>query len=127
MSVLIVDDIITHSRCIEMILKKRKFLITVHANDAFEAFATLKAVDNIQLMILDQNMPFVQGTKLIEKLRQSSRWSKLPVVISTSDEEEQIFLAAGANAVLHKPISVESLLKVVDQYAPSKLSSAQEG
>lgn len=64
------------------------------------------------LILLDFNLPDVRGTEAIPKLRQ-----KLPsaylIVVSVEEVYREQALAAGANAFLVKPFSVNSLVQVL--------------
>ena len=45
------------------------------------------------LIVLDLNMPVMDGRELLGKLREDSRWDAIPVVILTTSESEDMALA----------------------------------
>ena len=74
------------------------------AADGAEALATLRARP-CDLLITDVEMPVMDGTELIRRLRQDPRYLHLPVVISSSRESEQdrlLGLEVGADYYLGK-------------------------
>jgi CheY-like chemotaxis protein len=71
---------------------------------ALEWLATAPQVPT--LMLLDINMPRMNGLEVLRKIRESTRWRSLPVVMfTTSRESEMVCRAyeAGANSYVVKP------------------------
>ena len=69
----------------------------------------------ISLMIVDINMPGMDGLTLVDKVRHDSRVSvaRLPVILLTSDRSEAVrarMREVGANDLLYKPVTAETLL-----------------
>ena len=67
------------------------------------------------LILLDLNMPNVNGTEFLELLRDEPALSSIPVVIlTTSDDERDIATsyALGANAYLVKPSAFDDMVSV---------------
>ena len=67
------------------------------------------------LILLDLNMPKVNGTEVLERLRDEPELSHIPVVVlTTSDEERDIATsyALGANAYLVKPSAFDDMVSV---------------
>ena len=67
------------------------------------------------LILLDLNMPNVNGTEFLEQLRDEPALSSIPVVIlTTSDDERDIAAsyALGANAYLVKPSAFDDMVSV---------------
>ena len=65
-------------------------------------------------ILLDINMPQVSGLEFLQFLRSKQQWTKVPVVmLSSEDAEVQIdqALKMGANAYLTKPVTIEELEK----------------
>jgi CheY-like chemotaxis protein len=64
------------------------------------------------IVFLDINMPGLDGFEVLAFLRREPRLTKVPVIITTSDDQPQTTKRAidgGANAVLIKPVMVEML------------------
>lgn len=68
------------------------------------------------LIFLDLNMPRKNGWETLQEIKNNRQYACIPVVIlSTSNAEHDIVkaYAAGANCYIVKPMSFESLLKIV--------------
>lgn len=79
------------------------------------AMARLKSLTPI-LILLDVNMPGVDGLEILGYLKREPRLMKVPVVVITSDDQpetrERVF-AQGANAMLIKPTRLNALQKTL--------------
>jgi len=72
------------------------------------------------LILLDLMMPIVDGWKVCREIR---AFSQVPIiVVSAVSNKEKIAeaLAAGANAYIEKPISIEDLVSQIRQFAANK-------
>ena len=70
----------------------------------------------INLVILDLNLPKVNGMDVLRFLKTNSKYSSIPVVIlSTSSDHETIETAYknGADSYITKPISYEGFVKEI--------------
>jgi PleD family two-component response regulator len=64
------------------------------------------------LILLDINMPGVDGLEVLAYLRREPRLLSVPVVIITSDDQPETrarVMKGGANAMIIKPATLESL------------------
>ena len=71
-----------------------------------------------QLILLDLNLPKVDGLEVLRRLRADERTRLLPVVILTASREQQDMLngySLGANSYLRKPINFEQFVGAVEQ------------
>lgn len=69
------------------------------------------------LILLDLNMPNVNGTEFLAQLRDEPELNSIPVVIlTTSDDEREIAAsyALGANAYLVKPSAFDDMVSVAE-------------
>ena len=67
----------------------------------------------LELIILDLNLPRHDGIEILERLRESSHWAHVPVVVLTSSDSPQDRQAAtrlGARYFLRKPSNLEQFL-----------------
>jgi|GEM_PF-6984320 len=103
MKILIIEDNLPQSRLIKKLLDKLKTIESILAPDAFEGYAMLKVIPDIEMIILDQNMPFVSGMELLKKIQSVPQFRDIPVLISTAEENTEEFLKAGAAKCLKKP------------------------
>ena len=82
------------------------------ANNGKEALDRL-AMQNFDLILLDLQMPVMDGFQTIEHIRNSELWQNLPVIALTaltSEEEISRCLEAGFDGHLPKPILIEQLM-----------------
>lgn len=115
-SILIVDDSPTVQSFVSMALKPQGF-DTIKANNGEDALDKLKLVD-VTLVITDLNMPEMDGITLVKKLRESSDYQDVPIIILSSLTDEsyvQLGLTAGANSYIFKPFKPAELQEEVSQ------------
>ena len=80
------------------------------AADGAEALALLR--DEISLILVDWNMPRMNGFELLQRLRADPRYASLTVIMVTTETElDQMLkaLTAGANEYVMKPFTKEIL------------------
>lgn len=71
------------------------------------------------LVILDVNMPRLNGSDTVKKLRQNPYWAKLPILmLSTSDDpvKAQALIEEGANGYITKPRDQQGYVDIFDQF-----------
>jgi signal transduction histidine kinase/ActR/RegA family two-component response regulator len=82
------------------------------------------------LILLDLNLPDMDGEDVLRRLRDDPRTSRIPVVIVSADASQrqvQRLLSTGASAYLTKPIDVHQLLKHVDAAAAAAHGRSDAG
>ena len=113
--VLVVDDSKLLHRMFEMMLRQYPL---VHAYDGKEALQRLSENEDVDLVLLDMNMPRMNGLELLEAMKADAAMKRIPVVLVTtegSDEQTQRGLEAGAAAYVKKPFKNEELIAVVQR------------
>ncbi|MDR1542021.1 MAG: response regulator [Clostridiales bacterium] len=112
-SVLIVDDNATNLKLLQEILKGRYKVYPAPSGERAIAFLE-KTIPG--LILLDVEMPGMNGYQVIAKLKNDQRWQDIPVIFLTAQEgragEEQAFLMGAVDYIL-KPISAGVVLKRV--------------
>jgi len=96
-------------------------LATLLELDGFEVFPTTQAGDldkklrNNQpdLLIMDVFLTNGDGIELLRKLRSTSEFSGLPVIMTSGMDVEEQCLEAGANGFMLKPYSPPDLLSMI--------------
>jgi len=71
-----------------------------------------------QIILLDINLPKVDGLEVLRRLRADKRTSLLPVVLLTSSTEEQDLITGykyGANSYVRKPVDFDQFVEAVHQ------------
>jgi CheY-like chemotaxis protein len=83
--------------------------------------------DNHWLVVLDLNMPRMNGLETVRQIRQNPDWANLPVLIlSTSDDPEKMreLIANGANGYITKPSSTAQYIDIFDRFFAPWLTPA---
>ncbi|MBI1794904.1 MAG: response regulator [Chloroflexi bacterium] len=75
------------------------------------------------LILLDINMPGVDGLEILAYLRREPRLIPIPVIVITSDDQPETrarVMKGGANAMIIKPATLESLEENLKQLGVMK-------
>ena len=87
--------------------------------EAIDYLSTAKETDNLPcLILLDMNMPLLDGKQTLEKIRTDLRLDRLPVVIFTSSEnpnDKMLFKQKGVD-MFTKPFTVTELHGLVQKF-----------
>jgi two-component system response regulator len=87
------------------------------ASTGLEAIDYLKeTVPRPGLILLDLNMPGLDGRKLLEIIKSNPSYKKIPVVIlTTSDDERDVegCYELGANTYIQKPVDLDGLFAAI--------------
>ena len=108
----IVDDDESFRQALERFLVTFAFRVRTFASG--EEFLQSSELGSVACLLLDLAMPGMSGLELTQQLR--ARGLQIPTVFVTAhadDEVEQHLLAAGAIAVLPKPVDQQMLLRLV--------------
>ncbi len=121
MKILIVDDSSVFRRAIVKVAKSMS-LSFVEASNGAEALVHLRKLGrSLSLVIMDWNMPIMDGYEALGKIRSNKDFDGIPVLMATSDDvEEDVVNAikAGANGYLVKPFTAEDLTKKIEELLP---------
>ena len=91
--------------------------VAAHGAEALEQLET----GRFDLVLMDCNMPVMDGYEASRRIRQSGRWPHLPIIALTANampEERERCRAAGMNDYLAKPFRREELEALIDHWAP---------
>ncbi|WP_053155208.1 response regulator [Pseudomonas sp. Pf153] len=119
--VLLVEDNPVNQLVAKGMLVKLGCEVTVAAHGA-EALNQLEQRD-FDLVLMDCNMPVMDGYEASRQIRRSGRWPDLPIVALTANampEERERCRTAGMSDYLSKPFRREELAAVLDQWVPTK-------
>lgn len=111
--ILVVDDSKLMHKVYEVMLRQYPL---VHAVDGRDALEKLDEHDDIDLVLLDINMPNMNGLEFLAALSEDHRTATPTViVISTEGKEEDSRkgLEAGAVAYIKKPFRSEEILEII--------------
>jgi CheY-like chemotaxis protein len=91
------------------------------------AYADSKDAPRPALILLDLNLPGTDGREVLEQVKQDEDLRSIPVIVFTTsldDKDVEECYRAGANSYLHKPISVQGLLKALGRLKDFWLETA---
>jgi TMAO reductase system sensor TorS len=120
--VLLVEDNPVNQRVVQKMLEKLG-LQPVTANDGIEALAALKR-DSFDLVLMDCQMPRLDGYAATEAIRERERESgltRLPIVALTANVlagDREHCLAVGMDDYLSKPVKPSALANKLRQWLP---------
>ena len=112
MKAIIVDDSRAMRSMLRKILKENGFEVVAEAENGREGLDKLQQQHWVDLMLLDWNMPVMNGYDLLCEVRKQAKWKDMRVMLVTTETEaSQILRAldAGADEYLIKPFMKEAL------------------
>lgn len=115
-SIMVVDDSITVRKVTERLLARNGFE-TVTAKDGVDALAQLQEYIP-DVMLLDIEMPRMDGYELATAMRNDARLKNIPVIMITSrtgDKHRDRAMAIGVNMYMGKPYQDKELLENINR------------
>ncbi len=115
-NILIVDDEKDVFIIIENMLKETG-VYCIYASSGYNATKICQNNSNIDVILLDIQMPKVNGIKTLEEIRSIN--PNIPVIANTAyalTEDKEKYLNKGFNNYISKPISKAVLLKILGEY-----------
>jgi two-component system, chemotaxis family, chemotaxis protein CheY len=112
MKIMLVDDSQTMRRIQKTQLSNLGLTDILEADNGEEALSVLKQSMPVDAILLDWNMPIMDGLTFLKKMRLDAAYSKVKVVMCTSEAEKSRVveaLKAGANNYIVKPFTPEAL------------------
>lgn len=123
MKILFVDDSGIMRKSMTNAAKENGFTV-IEAENGAEALSRLRKYGkNIDLVIMDWNMPIMDGYEALTRIKASQEYADIPVLMATADGvEEDVVKAikAGASGYLVKPFTSEALLDQIKSILGSK-------
>ena len=108
MHALIVDDSATIRIILRAHLKKLGFQVTEAVNGC-DALDQLRQMEKADVVLVDYNMPEMDGLSFVRAVRADQAYAGLPVMMVTTNDEATSLadaLDAGVNEYLRKPFTV---------------------
>lgn len=116
MKILLVDD----SRTMRNIQKKTLETLGgaqfAEAGDGVEALAAITASGKFDLILVDWNMPNMDGLTMVKNVREKDKATPI-IMVTTEAEKNRVLeaLKAGVNNYVIKPFTPDSLMEKVNQ------------
>jgi PAS domain S-box-containing protein len=117
-TVLYIEDNLSNVRLVERILARRAHIRTIVAMQG-ELGVELAREHRPDLVLLDLNLPDINGEEVLARLRSEPSNRDVPVVIVSADattRQIERLLSSGATAYLTKPLVVEQFLRIIDEH-----------
>ena len=111
--ILIVDDSKTVRNLVAFILKAEGFKVTT-AEDGLDGLEKLYAMESVDLILSDINMPRMDGFTFIAHVREQDIYKDIPIIILSTEGEErdiQKGIQLGANLYMVKPAQPEKMVR----------------
>jgi len=126
--ILIVEDNSQNVRLLKMALRAKGYTL-LEAADGEKALDM--AINNKpDLIIMDIQLPKVNGVEVTKKLRQMSDFKQTPIIAVTAyamKGDEEKFMKAGCNAYVSKPINTRQLPEIVAKMLLQRQKDSIEG
>lgn len=126
--VLVVDDSPLIHQMYRLVMARYKCQV-VSAKNGQEALDILTLQEEFDLVLLDINMPVMNGVQFLEKSTLLGLTEKLPIiVVSTEGKEEDTIraLKLGARGYLTKPFSAATLHDIISATLPASGPASAE-
>jgi CheY-like chemotaxis protein len=122
LSILVADDDHEDRQLIQDALKESRLLNPLHfVGDGEALLKTLHDAKELPgLILLDLNMPKMDGREALKEIKSNPRLKRIPVVIlTTSGAEEDVYRTynLGVNSFITKPVKFSSLVEVLTEVA----------
>jgi len=110
---MVVDDSRAMRRIIARYLQDLGF--EVHeAASGLDALVMAPRIEGLKLILLDWNMPEMDGRTLLQRMRDDPEFADIPIMMVTTEsemEQVEVALQAGASEYLMKPFDRQALLE----------------
>jgi CheY-like chemotaxis protein len=124
--ILLVEDELADAHLVRMAIRESKVACNLHhALDGLDAFAFMrcegeryKNMPQPDLILLDLNMPRMNGREFLASLKADEYLASIPVVVLTTSEVERDVTTAyklGASGFITKPVDMAQLVVVMRQ------------
>jgi len=116
-TILCVEDNVDNRILLRRVLQAEGYQV-LEAGSAHEAL-DLSGSHHLDLVLVDINLPGVDGLTLTEKLKSDVRWADVPVIAITANVmrgDHERTLAAGCDGCIQKPIDVDLLPRQISLF-----------
>lgn len=120
-TILLVEDNPVNQLVAKGMLAKLGYQVLL-ATQGEEALASL-ARETVDLVLMDCNMPVMDGYEATRRIRQNAAWQHLPIIALTANamaDERERCRAAGMDDYLAKPFRMEQLAALLKQWLTIK-------
>lgn len=126
-TILYIEDNIANQKLVQRILERHNYDVHI-ANDGLEGIALARET-NPHLILMDINLPNMDGKEITTRLRSLPHFEKTPIVALTaniSSTSRAQALAAGCNGFLTKPIDIAEFPGQVETFLQGRVDALSE-
>jgi PAS domain S-box-containing protein len=113
---LVEDNPLNRELAVELLqLMNLQVLTAEHGQEALDMLAT----ETVDLVLMDMQMPVMDGLEATRRIRQEPRWQHLPILAMTANaapEDRKRCLEAGMNEHLAKPFELPALAQLLRRW-----------
>jgi len=115
--VLIIDDDYINRRLLVSLIKKELYHVDIiESVDGGHALQVCQENPDIQLILLDVEMPRMDGANFLKQYFKTNTQSNIPIIaVSSNDLRIKEIIELGAGAFIIKPITEEKLLSAIQK------------
>ena len=112
--ILLVDDRMENLLTLENVIEKegRKIIKAASGNEALK----IALSEKIDLILLDVQMPEMDGYEAMKEIRKKSAFKQLPIIAITAKAmqgDREKCIEAGASDYITKPVNIEQLISMM--------------
>lgn len=126
--IMVVDDDDMNLKMAEFILKKELDAEVIVAGSGYTCIELLQQRANPELILLDIQMPRMDGIKTLETIRAREEWKNIPVIFLTASADKNTVIRAGRLKVddyIKKPFLPDDLVARVNKVLALKELDAE--
>jgi len=118
--ILLVEDNPADIRLTEEAFKQFRIHNKLHiVRDGEEALEYLYNKKNPDIILLDLNLPKMNGVEVLKEIKQNEKLKHIPVIIlTTSNNDDDIYNSYKnyASAYITKPVSMKDFIKAIEKF-----------
>ncbi|MCB0209573.1 MAG: response regulator [Anaerolineae bacterium] len=117
LNILLTEDNEINRQVAVGILKQAGHQVTI-AENGHQALERLEVNGSFDLILMDIQMPVMDGLQATKTIRHNPRWRHIPIVALTAhamNGDRENFLELGMNDYLSKPVRTKELVTVIDR------------
>jgi len=123
--ILVVEDNLINQRVVAAMLKREGYRVetAAHGGEAIERLDRFRP----DLILMDVQMPVVDGLEATRRIRANPRWRQLPIIALTAHAmagDRELCLASGMDDYLTKPVNRTQLLAAVEKHLAASASAS---
>ena len=119
--ILIVDDSALLHQMYKLVFMRHKDCRIITAMNGLEGLDKLYQEEDVELVLLDINMPVMNGLQFLQAVKKEDAYRDLPIiVVSTEGKEEDTLraLSLGARGYVKKPFKPAELHNLIEKIIP---------